>query len=144
LGSSTSDVTATIRAVAKALDVRLSREVIAHLAVKAETASDPIMFGSRAVLFDHRGGGIIEDFGGQLPALEVVGFNTDPTGAGIDTLNFPPARYRWNEIEAFRPLVGLMRRAVHAQNARLVGRAASASARINQRFLPTPHFDRLE
>jgi uncharacterized protein involved in propanediol utilization len=77
-----------------------------------------------------------------LPALEVLGFNTDPHG--VDTLTFPPARYTWWEIEAFRPLVGLIRRAAYSQDPALVGQAASASARINQRHLPKPRFDQLE
>ena len=144
LGSSTSDVTASIRAVASALSVNLLAESIAALAVKAELASDPLMFGNRAVLFGHKGGTIIEDFRGPLPQMEALGFNTDPTQNGIDTLKFPPARYTWQEIEKFRPLVGLMRKAVYTQDPRLVGRVATASARINQKYLPTRRFEDLE
>jgi len=55
-----------------------------------------------------------------------------------------PAQYSQWEIEAFRPLLGLLRRALHTQDARLLGRVASASARINQRHLPKPCFERLE
>ena len=144
LGSSTSDVTATICAVADALGVCLSAEVVARLAVKAEIASDSLMFIDRAVLFAQREGAVIEDFGGAIPPLAVLGLNTDQTGRGVDTLKLKPARYSWWEIEAFRPLVGLMRQAVRTQDAKLVGQVASASARINQRFLPKPHFDELE
>ena len=144
LGSSTSDVTASIRAVAGAVGVRLARENIAKLAVEAEQASDPLMFGNRAVLFGHRSGFIIEDFGGPLPHIEVVGFNTDMTTNGINTANFTPARYSWREIEEFRSLMGLMRQAIRTQNVSLIGRVASVSASINQRHLPTPRFGRLE
>jgi uncharacterized protein involved in propanediol utilization len=143
-GSSTSDVTAAIGAVAATLGVKIPADVVAQLAVEAETASDSLMFADRVVLFAHREGVIIEDFGGTLPALEIVGFNTDPEGRGIDTLSVVPAHYSWWEIEAFRPLLGLMRKAINAQDPYLVGRVASASARINQRYLPKPHFDRLE
>jgi uncharacterized protein involved in propanediol utilization len=144
LGSSTSDVTATIRAVANAFGRRLHGNCIAELAVRAETASDPLMFGDRVILFAHREGHIIEDLGDCLPPLEIVGFNTDPHGNGIDTLAYKPARYNWWDIEAFRAMIGLMRRAVQAQAGHLVGRVASASARINQRHLPKPYFDKLE
>lgn len=144
LGSSTSDVLAAIRAVADLLGCYIPETTVARLAVGAETASDPTMFGDRAVLFAHREGKIIEDFGGTLPPLDVLGFNTDPSGAGIDTLRFPRARYTWWEIEAFRPLLGLLRNAIQARDARLCGRVASASARLNQRHLATPHLDRLE
>ena len=144
LGSSTSDVTAAIRAVANAFGERLPSRAIAQLAVKAEVASDPLMFGDRAILFAHREGNVIEDFGECLPPLEVLGFNTDPNGKGIDTLAYKPARYDWWDIEAFRAMIGLMRKAVQTQASDLVGRVASASARINQRHLAKPFFDRLE
>jgi len=143
-GSSTSDVTAAIGAVAAALGVRLPAVVVAQLAVEAETASDSLMFADSVVLFAYREGIIIEDFGGALPSLEVVGFNTDLQGKGIDTLSVTPARYSWWEIEAFRPLVGLMRQAINTQDPYMIGRIASASARINQSHLPKPYFDRLE
>ncbi|HET9317302.1 MAG TPA: hypothetical protein VFQ51_17050 [Vicinamibacteria bacterium] len=142
LGSSTSDVTAAVRAVGESLGVQLSQQMIAELAVKAETASDSTMFDDRALLFAQRRGVLIEDLGDPLPNLEVLGFNTDP--AGVDTVSFPPARYSWEEIEAFRPLLGLLRQAVRRQEPELCGRVATASARINQRYLPKPHFNRLE
>jgi uncharacterized protein involved in propanediol utilization len=144
LGSSTSDVLAAVRAVTEVLGCNIGAEAVARIAVTAETASDSTILGNRAVLFAHREAVIIEDFGRTLPPLDVLGFNTDPSGAGIDTLSFPRARYTWWEIEAFRPLLGLMRKAVQDQDARLCGRVASASARINQRYLPKPHMDRLE
>ena len=144
LGSSTCDVTAAIRAVADAFTTKLAPTTIAELAVKVEAASDSIMFEDRSVLFAHRDGIVIEELGGPLPPLEVVGFNTDPTGEGIDTLSFSPARYSWWEVEAFRPMIGLLRRAISTQDPRLVGQVALASARMNQRHLPKPQFDRLE
>lgn len=143
LGSSTSDVTAAILAVSDALGEEIESEAIARLAVQAETASDSIMFmfNRHAVLFAQREGEVIEDFGGFLPTLEVLGFNTDPSGLGIDTLSFPEARYSLWEIEAFRPLLGLLRRAIDTQNPYLLGQVASASAEINQSHLPKPHYN---
>lgn len=138
-GSSTADVIATLKAVADAFGKSLNPEEVACLAVKAEKAADSIMFGNRAVLFAQREGFVIEDLGGSLPPLEVVGFNTDESG--IDTLSFPPARYNFWEIEKFRVLRGAVRRAIIYQDPRLIGRVASASACINQRFLPKPKFD---
>jgi uncharacterized protein involved in propanediol utilization len=142
LGSSTSDVTAAIRAVGSAFGYVLSPSVVADLAVRAEIASDPVMFNDRAVLFAQREGVVLEDFSQHLPPLEILGFNTDP--AGYKTLGAPPARYSWWEIEAFRPLIGLLRKAVITQDPTLVGYVASASARINQHHLPKPHFEQLD
>lgn len=143
-GSSTCDITAALRALADAFQLDLPPATIAAIAVRAEMASDSIMFEDRAVLFAQRDGVVLEEFGGPLPALDVVGFNTDPAGAGVDTLNIAPAAYSYREVEAFRPLIGLLRRAIYAQDPRLVARVASASARINQRHLPKPQFERLE
>lgn len=144
LGSSTSDVTAAIRAVADAFDERLSERDIGALAVKAESASDSIMFSESAVVFAQREGVVIEQFSGTLPPLEVLGFNTGPTGVGIDTLGYLPVRYSWREIESFRPLVGLLRQAIITQDGRLIGQVATASAEINQQHLPKPYFQTLK
>ncbi len=143
LGSSTSDVTAAIRATADALNERLTPTKIAALAVRAETACDATMFGKRLVLFAQREGIVVEDFRSSLPKLEVLGFNTSSNGNGIDTVGFPPARYSWWEIEAFRPMVGLLRRAVSLRSPQLLGQVASASATINQQYLPKPYFQDL-
>jgi uncharacterized protein involved in propanediol utilization len=143
-GSSTSDVIASIRAVSYAFRRRLSAQVVATLAVRAEIASDAVMFEDRAVLFAQREGIVLEDFGCGLPPMDVLVLNTDPSGKGVDTLLMPPAEYSWWEVEAFRPLRGLLRRALFAQDPRLVGKVASASARINQRYLPKPRLDDLE
>lgn len=139
LGSSTSDVVAAIRAAAQAVGVDLDTRVVARLAVQAEVASDSIMFGEQALLFAQREAVILEDLGSQLPPLEVLSVNTAPN-TPVDTVDFAPARYNSWEIESFRPLRGMLRKAVRTRDAALVGRVATASARINQRFLPKPHF----
>lgn len=144
LGSSTSDVVAAIHATCDALSVNLKPELVGEFAVKAEIASDSLMFGNRAVVFAHREGKVIEDLGGPLPPLEVLGFNTDSNGRGIDTLMLCPAQYSWREIESFRPLIGYMRKAICLQSPSIVSKVATASARINQSHLPKPSFDHLE
>ena len=144
LGSSTSDVTAAIRAIADSLGEKLSPQGIAALAVRAETACDATMFDEHLVLFAQREGIVIEDFSTSLPRLAILGFNTDPHDEGVDTIDFSPARYSWWEIEAFRPMVGLLRRAVDLRSPQLLGQVASASATINQRYLPKPHFQQLK
>ncbi len=142
LGSSTSDVVATIRAVACAFHAELPPETVAALAVESEVASDSMMFEDRAILFGQREGLVLEDLAGCLPALEVVGVNADADG--ISTLHLPLANYSHAEVESFRTLRSLLRRAVVEQDARLLGAVASESARINQRHLAKPRFDQLE
>jgi uncharacterized protein involved in propanediol utilization len=142
MGSSTSDVTATIRAVADYHGVALSPTEVGRLAVLAECASDSIMIDDRVVLFAHRDGLVIEELGTSLPPMIVLGCDTDP-GREVDTLALRPAEYGPRDVEAFHELRTAMRRAVTTGDAALLGRVATASARINERFLPKPGFEAL-
>lgn len=144
-GESTGDVLVAAEAIAKAKGVDLSPELAAHVCVRAETASDSIMF-QEAVLFAQRDGIVLERFGGPLPRALVLGVNTSP-GTGVDTLAFPPADYSPDEIEAGRALRAAARRAVQRQDVELLARVASGSAKINERFLPNsgyPYLRELE
>jgi uncharacterized protein involved in propanediol utilization len=142
MGSSTSDVTATIRAVAHFYGIRLSHDEVSRLAVLAECASDSIMIDDRVVLFAHRAGVVLETFGPRLPPVVVVGCDAQP-GVRVDTLELTPAHYDDREVAAFVVLRAALRRAVALGDAGLLGRVATASARINQRFLPKPGLEEL-
>jgi uncharacterized protein involved in propanediol utilization len=148
-GSSTSDVLAAVRAVRDAFGAPLTARETARLAVRAETASDALMFEETAVLFAQREGTVIEDFGRRLPPLRVLGFGsraTDTTatgGHGVDTLALPAPRYDSEEIARFDRLRVLLRRSLHTQDAALLGRVATRSALLNQRHLPVPALGRL-
>lgn len=142
MGSSTSDVAATIRAVANYHGVSLSREEVGRLAVLAECASDSVMIDDRVVLFAHRDGVVLETLGHQLPPMIVVGCDTAP-GAVVDTLGLQPAEYDDSEVGAFQVLRAALRRAIATDDVALLGRVTTASARINERFLPKPHLDTL-
>lgn len=141
-GSSTADVVAAIRAVAAAHTAQLQPSRIGQLAVAAEQASDAIAFDGHAVLFAQREGVVLEDFGGALPPLLLVGFKTGG-GLPIDTLQLQPARYDGTEIQQFRVLRALIAHAVRYQDPDCLGRAATASARISQRHQPKQHFERV-
>ncbi|HEX9969091.1 MAG TPA: hypothetical protein VGB03_03055 [Acidimicrobiales bacterium] len=140
MGSSTSDVIAAIRATADGHGITLATVEVARLAVAAETASDSIMFGDEALLFAQRDALVIEDFGTRFPSFEVLGF---AAGSGVDTLEFTPAEYDDRDIARFEELRLLLREGMRDHDPALVGYVATASARINQRFLPKPEFDRL-
>ncbi|WP_244621889.1 kinase [Neomesorhizobium albiziae] len=139
-GSSTADVVASIRATAAAYDVKLRASSVSRIAVAAEGASDAIAYEDQAVLFAQREGIVVEELGGALPALLVVGFKANG-GQPIDTLRLTPARYSSEEIQLFRVLRGLASRAVRLQDPYLLGRAATISAQISQHHLPKQHFN---
>jgi uncharacterized protein involved in propanediol utilization len=135
-GSSTTDVLATIRAVADAFGAVLEPAWIARLSVASETASDSLMYGSdRAVLFAQRRGSVLMELGGPLPAVRVLGVNTEGE-RGVETLALVPMPYSAWEVEAFRTILGLLRRAVEDQDPALLGRVATASTIITQRHRP--------
>jgi uncharacterized protein involved in propanediol utilization len=142
MGSSTSDVAAVITAVADYHGVTLSREEVGRLAVLAEVASDSVMIDDRVVLFAHRDGLILETLGHRLPPMIVVGCDTAP-GQAIETLGLPPADYSDKEAGEFQALRGALRRAIATEDVALLGKVATASARINQRYLPKPGLEAL-
>lgn len=140
-GSSTADCIAAVLAVADSLKLKLREAEVARLAVQAEVASDNIMF-SRAVLFAHREGEVIEDFGQELPKIEVLGIDTAKE-SHVDTLEYPPAVYSWRQLQTFHTLTAALRRAIRSNDIRLLGRVATASSQINEQFLPKRMFSEI-
>jgi uncharacterized protein involved in propanediol utilization len=135
LGSSTSDVLAAIWAVAESFGQVLPPSTVARLAVEAENASDSLMFSRAAVLFAHREGEMIENFGADLPPLHVLGFGA---GEPVETLGHQPAWYTERELDCFDDLRSMLRQAVASQDVALVGEVATTSTWINQKHLPIP------
>jgi len=142
MGSSTIDFTATIRAVADSHGHPLTRDEVAQLAVLAECASDSVMIEDQVVLFAQREAAVLEIFGQELPPMLVLGCDTAPEEE-VDTLRLPPAPYDSSEIARFGVLRAALRRAVATSDVALLGRVATASARINQRYLPKPQLELL-
>lgn len=140
-GSSTSDVVASIRAVATAFNVILEPEKVAKIAIEAEQASDAIMF-EECVLFAQREGKVIERYNTLIPPMYIIGFD-DNIREGISTLNYMPADYTFEEIKTFKVLKGLLERGLEEQDTELIGKVATVSAKINQHYLPKTHFDKI-
>jgi uncharacterized protein involved in propanediol utilization len=142
MGSSTADVVAAIRAVADLGARSIEDSVVARIAVAAEGASDSLMFPGHVTLFAQREGRVLRILGRRLPPLVTVGCNPG-RAEGIDTLSHPPAAYSASELRALDRLLTRLRIGIRSGDCRQVGRAATESARLNQRFLPTPRFEEL-
>lgn len=142
MGSSTSDVVASIRAAARAFDICPSPEAIARIAVPAEHASDPIMF-DEVVLFASRRGEVLERLGEHLPAMNVLGFSTCPATPAVETVAMPTPEYTAAELSLFAELRGGLQHAIARQAAAVIGEIATESARVGQRYRAKPHFDEL-
>ncbi|RII13149.1 L-threonine kinase [Streptomyces sp. YIM 130001] len=142
MGSSTSDVIASVRAVADAFGHRLAPPAIARLAVRAELACDPLMHDRRPQLFAQREGQVLEVFGEALPPVVVVGCALGG-GAPVDTLSLPEPRYDRTDVRHFERLRRQLRRAVAHRSPALLGAVATASARIGQQRLHHSEFSTL-
>jgi uncharacterized protein involved in propanediol utilization len=140
LGSSTCDVVAAIRAVCAAFDVRLDAHRVADIAVQAECAADPIMFGDEIVLFAQRQGRVLESLGGWMPPFTVLSVDTDAAGRGVETLSLSPPQYTEAELATLDELIDSVRDAFRRRDVETVARVATASAELNQRFLPLRGF----
>jgi len=140
-GSSTADCVAAVLAAAASIGRPLSDETVARLVVHAEGASDTVMF-HRAVLFAQREGTVIEDYLEPFPRFDALGMDCDENGF-VDTMSFPPASYTRREIETFQTLICSLRRAIRTRDLSALGAIATASAAINERFLPKPMFSEI-
>lgn len=141
MGSSTSDVIATVRAVADSWGVPLSTRTIARIAVRAEGASDPLMHGPRPLLFAQREGRVLEVLGPALPPAVVVGCALGG-GAPVDTLALPTLHHD-DDLAAYAHLRRMLRRAVTDADPALLGRVSTASACLRQRVLRHREFPSL-
>jgi len=142
-GSSTSDCVAAIRAVAAALRVSVSPEVIAEIAQAAESSIDGTMFGGQLVAIFHCEGVVCEYFPGPPPDLYALAVDTAPAGDGIPTDSLHRPEYTSEQIELFEILLQRLRRAVAERDLHEIGAVASASAGMNEAFAPKPHFARV-
>ncbi|TWB86806.1 threonine kinase [Bradyrhizobium macuxiense] len=146
MGSSTSGVVASIRAVAHAVSVYRGVPIIlaphlqAKLAVAAEHSSDSLMFDCTAstVLFAQRIGKIVRMFNGALPQMRILGFDTGSAGGGFDTDRLPRARYSRDQIAAFGCALAVLERAIAEQSVALAGRVATFSATTSETAMQNP------
>jgi uncharacterized protein involved in propanediol utilization len=97
---------------------------------------DPVVF-DHLVLVAQRDGTVLEDFGAPIPPVDVLGFSLRPLPRRSA---HPTYSYTAWEIEYFRALRGLLRHAAIREDVAALGRVATASARLNERLLPTPCF----
>jgi L-threonine kinase len=139
-GTSTADVVGAVVATAAAVGASLGPSQIARLAVSVEP-SDGTMFPGLA-LFDHRGATRWEVLG-QAPPLAIAVLEFD---GEVDTMDYNAGL----DLPALRALepehrraLELLREGLRTGQPELIGRAATVSARANQRLLPKPELERV-
>lgn len=146
MGSSTSGVVASIRAVAQAVSAYRGGTVIpaphlqAKLAVAAENACDSLMFDctGTTILFAHRTGEIVQTFNGPLPQMNIVGFDTGYPDHPVYSDCLARARYARDQIAAFGCALAVLERAIAEQSVALAGRVATFSAMMSETAMENP------
>jgi len=139
MASSTADITAACRAVGDGLGMAVSPELISQIAVQIEP-SDGNMYPG-VVAYDHIGCRLIETLGPPPPAdLLVVDL-----GGEVDTLayNQAPKSYTPEDFAAFQGAYELVKNGIRSGDLALVGKAATFSARLNQKLLYKPELEAL-
>ena len=139
MGSSTADISAVVKAVARSLGKEISEDFIANIALDIEP-SDATMYPG-IYMFDHKEGTLKEYLGEPLPIDIVV---LDP-GGEVDTMKFNSQK-NLGELNAKKePLIKQARelvvRGFKEGDPEKVGRGATISSKANQEILPKPQLD---
>lgn len=133
-GSSSCDIVATVRAVARSQGRTLRPAAIAAIAVTVEKASDPLMHDTQNVLFAQRAGRVIRVLP-DLPPMFVLGCDSAPADMGVVTETMTLPAYSRRELRTFDHLLDRSDRALQDQDLTALGRIATTSAEINSRHL---------
>lgn len=137
-GSSTTDCTAGVRALASFAGRSAEPAEIASITACAERAMDPTMYGLEPLVFLPRLGVCLERFRWPWPALHVA--PADLGGAAVDTDNEPMAAYTQCEIDEFERLLDAAAGCFARGDAGGLAAIGTRSAEIHQRHRPHPGF----
>jgi len=139
MASSSADIVAACRAVSASLGVVLSPGEISRLAVEIEP-TDGVMFPG-VVCYNHRKGRLLEAMD-SLPPVHLLVLDL---GGQVDTISFNQTQKQYSayEIEEIHKAFALVKEGLRKGDLDQVGLGATISARINQRRLMKPHFDKI-
>lgn len=126
LSSSTADMLATLRAVQEIFGFLLSDGFISRLFTEIEP-HDGLQFSS-SVLYNHRKGHLIENFG-YVPNFTIVAVDD---GGSLDTVTYnEKLSFSPDAVARFDALVPAVRDAFHERDDAKIARCATESARIH-------------
>lgn len=140
MASSTADVAASIEATALALGKELDKKDVARIALSVEPTDGCFFPG--IVLFDHREGRLYE-FMGNPPPMEILVLDF---GGEVDTVAFNRVDRKalLHSLEPqFKEALEMVRDGLKAGDTRLIGEAATLSARTYQAVLFKPQLEKV-
>ncbi|MFP5115278.1 GHMP family kinase ATP-binding protein [Bacillaceae bacterium C204] len=140
LASSSADIVAALRAISHSYSLSLTNETISTIAAKLEP-TDGVMY-EEVVAYDYIHGQLMESFG-VLPPYILVGMDL---GGTINTIEFnqAPKAYSRDDRKHFSEAYDLVKKGFRDKNLSYICKAATMSARVNQKILPKPVFHQLE
>ncbi|OIK09214.1 hypothetical protein BIV60_24585 [Bacillus sp. MUM 116] len=140
MASSSADIVAAMKAVADSYSFPITKEIISAIAVKLEP-TDGVMY-DEVVAFDYIHGEMLETFG-TLPPFILIGIDL---GGGVDTIRFNQfeKQYNQHDREFFAEAYEWVRKGFNDKNLSSICKAATLSARVNQKLLPKPFFREFE
>jgi L-threonine kinase len=140
MASSSADMVAALKAIADSYDLPLTTEMISFIAAAIEP-TDGVMY-EEIVAYDYIHGELIESFG-ELPPFILVGMDM---GGEVNTVEFNqfPKGYLPTEQRQFLRAYQLVREGIRKKDLSFIFKAATMSARMNQRILPKPFFKEVE
>jgi uncharacterized protein involved in propanediol utilization len=138
MASSSADIVAAIRAVADSFDLKITEEIISEIASGIEP-TDGVMYND-VVAYDYINGRLLENLG-EMPDFGLIGVDL---GGMVDTVQFNqiPKNYNAQDRKKFFDAYELIKLGIKHRDLSLICTASTISARINQRILPKPYFDR--
>jgi L-threonine kinase len=137
LGSSTADIVAAARALAAAVDRKLTSAELASIATGIES-SDGSMYPG-LVAFNQKSGAVLRRYTWWPQFLVVI--VVPPKKLNTESANFAGKAALGTEFDA---ILDQLDRASAERDPQGFLDAATTSARLNQRFVPNPHFALLE
>ncbi|MCQ6279459.1 kinase [Bacillus sp. EB600] len=140
MASSSADIVAALRAIAYSYSLPLTKEIISTIAAKIEP-TDGVMY-EEVVAYDYIQGELIESLG-TLPPVILVGIDL---GGAVDTIEFNQYEKAYNrhDQDHFLEAYEWVKIGFRKKNLSLICKAATISARINQKILPKPFFKEFE
>jgi L-threonine kinase len=140
MASSSADITAAMKAIAQSYSLPLTKEMISTIAAKIEP-TDGVMY-DEVVAYDYIHGELIESFG-TFPPFILVGIDL---GGTVDTIKFNQFEkaYDRHDQDHFLEAFECVREGFRKKNLSFIFKAATISARINQKIVPRPFFNEFE
>jgi uncharacterized protein involved in propanediol utilization len=140
LASSSADIVAALRAIADSFSLPLTKEMTSTIAARVEP-TDGVMY-EEVVAYDYINGQLMERFG-VLPPFILVGMDL---GGTVNTIEYNqvPKVYSQDDHKHFLEAYDWVKKGFTENNLTYICKAATISARVNQKILPKADFHKLE